>query len=919
MQCPACRRDVPESSRFCLACGARVDGSQAPTLTAAAGSLPSPDTLDGAQFIPGTMLAGRYRIVGLLGRGGMGEVYRAEDLKLGQAVALKFLSKEVTDRADRLARFHQEVRLARQVSHPNVCRVHDIAETGGQHFLSMEYIDGEDLASLLRRIGRLPSDKALELARQLCAGLAAAHERKVLHRDLKPANVLIDGRGRAHLADFGLANLTDQRRDTREVAGTPGYMAPEQQEGREVTTRTDVYALGLVLYEMFTGQRALTVHGAPLGGGAQNDAPASPSTHVPDLNPAIERVILRCLERDPARRPASAMAVAAALPGGNPLAAMLAAGETPSPDLVAAAGEAGTLSPTVGALCFAGVLVGLILLAPITRDVSLIGMTRIELSSQALTERAHTVLRNLGYADTPADEAIGYATDIDYLRYIDEHDRSPARWRALATSQPPALLFWHRQSPRRLTPIGGANIVTPLNPPPTRSGMLSLTLDKTGRLVSLLAVPVQSETSQGAPAASTPASAANWIALFAEAGLPIAQFTPVEPRWIPPIFADARAAWEGKYPDRLDVPIRIEAAAVRGRPTYFEIVAPWTRPRNEDNIQGNTSGERVALYMRTAVAPLAITTALLLALRNLRLGRGDRRGALRLSMFLLAAGAASNVLETGDLSVLTRGTGLVFFVPAFAWLLYIALEPHLRRVWPETMIGWSRLLAGSLRDPLVGRDVLVAVLVAVGNALILGLHTLLRRWSGRPPQFPVGASSNPFDGMEVSSDLLLGGRFALSRIIGSVMNIPVWAGIMLTFLLLFVLFVLLRRRSLAMAAMILGLTVTYVVIHGGWLLANAPADHFAPSFADIALFAAVQTAVIVVAVRFGLLTMLVASFVSVLLTQVPITLDSSVPYASSSRLIVATVIALAAYGWHTALAGRPMLGAMLLKDRVGIL
>ena len=212
---------------------------------------------------------------------------------------------------------------------------------------------------------------------------------------------------------------------------------------------------------------------------------------------------------------------------------------------------------------------------------------------------------------------------------------------------------------------------------------------------------------------------------------------------------------------------------------------------------------------------------------------------------------------------------------------------------------------------------LVAVLVAVGNALILGLHSLLRRWSGRPPQFPVGASSNPFDGMAASSDLLLGERFALSRIIGSVMSIPVWSGIMLTFLLLFVLFVLLRRRSFAMVAMILGLTVTYVATHGGWLLANAPADHFAPSLADIALFAAVQTGVILVAVRFGLLTMLVASFVSVLLTLVPITIDSSVPYASSSRLIVATVIALAAYGWHTALAGRPMLGAIFLKDESG--
>ena len=149
-------------------------------------------------------MLGDYRLESLLGRGGMGEVYRAEDLKLGQAVALKFLPREVTDRADRLARFHQEVRLARQVSHPNVCRVHDIAESDGQHFLSMEYIDGEDLASLLRRIGRLPSDKALELSRQLCAGLAAAHERKVLHRDLKPANVLIDGRGRARLDRSGV-------------------------------------------------------------------------------------------------------------------------------------------------------------------------------------------------------------------------------------------------------------------------------------------------------------------------------------------------------------------------------------------------------------------------------------------------------------------------------------------------------------------------------------------------------------------------------------------------------------------------------------------------------------------------------------------------------------------------------------------
>jgi serine/threonine-protein kinase len=225
MRCPACERDVSDSSRYCPACGAAIDAARTRTLSGAAAERRlSSNALDGAQFVPGTMLADRYRIVGLLGRGGMGEVYRAEDLKLGQPVALKFLPKDMT-RPDRLARFHQEVRLARQVSHPNVCRVHDIGETGGQHFLSMEYIDGEDLASLLRRIGRLPSDKALELARQICAGLAAAHDRQVLHRDLKPANVLIDGRGRAHLADFGLANLTGERNSGQPATSRRGRMS----------------------------------------------------------------------------------------------------------------------------------------------------------------------------------------------------------------------------------------------------------------------------------------------------------------------------------------------------------------------------------------------------------------------------------------------------------------------------------------------------------------------------------------------------------------------------------------------------------------------------------------------------------------------------------------------------------------------
>jgi hypothetical protein len=914
MECPACQRDVPDSSRYCLACGARLDVSPSQTVTmAAAGPLPPSVALDGARFIPGTILAGRYRIVGLLGRGGMGEVYRAEDLKLGQVVALKFLPLEVTQNPDRLARFHQEVRLAREVSHPNVCRVHDIGETGGQHFLSMEYVDGEDLASLLRRIGRLPPDKALELARQLCAGLAAAHERKVLHRDLKPANVLVDGRGRAHLADFGLASVGDEQRDVREIAGTPGYMAPEQMEGREVTARTDVYALGLVLYEMFTGRRALAGDGSPAGE-RPHTATSSRPVDLADLDPAVERVIRRCLERDPARRPASAIAVVAALPGGNPLAAALAAGETPSPDTVAAAGEAGTLSPAIGALCFAGALLGLFLLATIGRDINLIGLTGIDRSPQILTEQAHTVLRNLGYIDPPGDEVAGYTIDTDYLRDIDERDPSPTRWRVLGAPQPPALLFWYRQSPGRFAPIGGAIIVSQLNPPPTRPGMISLMLDRTGRLVNLLAIPAESDATRAGSPAPGSAHAGDWTALFAQAGFELTRFAPSEPRLLPPTFADARAAWEGAYPDRPDIPIRIEAASASGKPVYFEIIGPWSRPRNADPDARATSRERTGTLMRTAVGPLTLAIAVMLALRNLRLGRGDRRGATRVSLFVFAATALSIALATGDLQVLSKGPPIMFFVPGATWLLYVALEPHFRRTWPGIMVGWSRLLAGGVRDPLVGRDILAGVLVGIGGALVLALHSLLRRWSGRPPHFPVGASSNPFDGIAASSDLLLGGRYALSRIIGSVVSIPVLVWTMWTLLLLFVLFVVFRRRWLAMAAMIAGLTALYVVTHGGWLLAYAPADHFAPAAIDVVLFAAVQSAIVLIAVRFGLLTLLIASFVSLLLTLLPIVITSSAPYASSSRLMVAMIVALAAYGWHTALAGRPMFGAALLQD-----
>src|SRR6187455_2216090 len=337
-RCPACGTTNPASQKFCGTCGAALPTSDSET---AISPTPVQAPLDRGHFVPGQMVGDRYRMVALLGRGGMGEVYRAEDLKLGQPVALKFLPRDVEGDADRLQRFLGEVRHALRVTHPNVCRVFDISETAGRHFISMEFVDGEDLASLLRRIRRLPEDKAVEISRQLCAGLAAAHDQGVLHRDLKPANVMIDGRGRAKITDFGLAGATAGIIGAEARAGTPQYMAPEQMRGGELSERTDVYSLGLVLYELFTGKRAFESADFNELVRLHSTTPTSPSAHLTGLNPLVERAILRALDPDPANRPPSASMLAAMLPGGDPLAMALAAGETPSPDVVARAGARG--------------------------------------------------------------------------------------------------------------------------------------------------------------------------------------------------------------------------------------------------------------------------------------------------------------------------------------------------------------------------------------------------------------------------------------------------------------------------------------------------------------------------------------------------------------------------------------------------
>jgi len=349
----------------------------------------------GDRLAPGLLIAGRYRIVAMLGKGGMGEVYRAEDLTLGQEVALKFLPSTFAEDPAFLERFHNEVRIARQVSHPHVCRVYDIFEGNGQLFLSMEYVDGEDLGSLLKRIGRLPGDKALEFSRKICAGLAAAHDKGVLHRDLKPGNILIDGRGQPLLTDFGLAAMAGEVEDIR--SGTPQYQAPEQRSGKEVTAKSDIYSLGLLLYEMFTGRQAFSGDTlAELDAQQARGTVTSVTSIARDVDPAVEAVIERCLDPDPAKRPTSAIAVSAALPGGDPLAAALAAGETPSPELVAAAGTAG-IPLKLSIACMIAICVALVLNLFVGSRASLLSRIPLDLPEEVLKVKAKDLIATAGY------------------------------------------------------------------------------------------------------------------------------------------------------------------------------------------------------------------------------------------------------------------------------------------------------------------------------------------------------------------------------------------------------------------------------------------------------------------------------------------------------------------------------------------
>jgi serine/threonine protein kinase len=846
--------------------------------------------LNDESLVAGTVLASRYRIIGLLGTGGMGEVYRAEDIKLAQTVALKFLPDKLEKNNAALKRFIGEVRTARQVAHGNVCRVFDIGETRGRHYLSMEYIDGDDLSSLLRRVGRLSSERAVEISRQLCVGLHAIHEAGILHRDFKPANIIIDSKGKARITDFGIAGFEAEISGENLRVGTPAYMSPEQITGREISQRSDIYALGLVLYEIFTGKQAFQAASIPdLIRKHQTETPTNPSEFVKDIDPLVEKVIFQCLEKDPANRPPSALHVAMALPGGNPLQVALEAGETPSPEMVAAAPKKGALQPltAIGLLAAVGVLLGLISL--ISKQTHLHRQLPLDKSPEVLRERSRELAQKFDYPFF--DAYSGFDREDEYLEHLRDTDQTATRWRKLSSGQPAVLQFRYRQSPEPLVPFSGFAF-SPGDPPNTVPGMVQMRLDTRGRLIFFDGVPPQAD------AAGTATKNFDWAGVFKEAGFNLTDFQETGSKWTPPRAFDERRAWTGVYPEQTDIAIRVEAAAYRGKLVYFQIVEPWDKPAGESADQGAADASDIVL-LSIFFGVLAISA--LFAVRNVRAGRSDLRGAARITFvifilrMLLWLFVAHHVASRDEVYLLITGLEVSLFWSCFAGMMYLAFEPYLRKHTPERVISWSRLLAGDWRDPLVGRDILIGICAGMIAMALFGLRAYLPVWLGEPPVTPF-SMSNPYGAM------LAGLRGFPVLFLSQVTASPVQA-FMISFLVLFFTLLLRHRWRGAIAAWLLlfAFSLSQEIVGGVPLVGMTFAFIF-------------PTLMVLMTVRFGVLAMMATFLTYHLMVFYPITTELAAWCAGDFLLGAGVLLALAIYGFYISLAGQPIFEGRFFKE-----
>jgi serine/threonine protein kinase len=712
-------------------------------------SLSSPGPLT---ILEGMRFAGRYELGPEIGRGGMGRVHRARDLVLGEDVALKFLHLHLVDDQLNRKRFLREVRLARHVSHPSVCRVHDVGEADGRLYLSMELVRGRDLAAMLREDGPLELERARRFATQLCAGLAAIHAQGVLHRDLKPGNLLIDAQDGLRITDFGVASLEQDEDEADGIKrGTVTYMAPEQLAGHAPNVQTDLFALGCVLYELYTGEQLYRVQTLDELNARHRDQACRASECRPGIPPDVDARIAACLALDPQQRPRSIAELQQVWPAEDALRQTVAAGRTPSPELVSASTPRGLgLVSRIGLLL--AVLIAMFAAMQLGDRARLLPLIKLASSVEQLEGRAAhlaTELRLWDPAHREASPRPAASFDIyeEYLHLVARED-DPQRWSKAFQGRPWPIDFWYRWSPKPLVPRRLFAEVSTENPPVNVPGEFVIRLDDFGRLRELLRV--SDSLSRVVPAATRSSSSergfVDWSFLFEAAGLDKAAFEEVRPLRIPPVASQERKAWIGRYGDSTDSRVRVEAAALvdPAEPVAFRVIDQGY----ED--AARYIADKPPLVAQAWASPwmsffavLMLVLAAVLGLRSWRRHEADVPAALRLGALLAGLSFLASLLLAhhpmtlaAEWELLLRAMQRALLVAPLGALAHLGLEPLVRRYDPWLLRPWSQAIRGRLLDPGLRRGVLFGS--AVGLFATLCVYSaqqetsLFQSTEGRP-------------------------------------------------------------------------------------------------------------------------------------------------------------------------------------------
>jgi hypothetical protein len=499
----------------------------------------------------------------------------------------------------------------------------------------------------------------------------------------------------------------------------------------------------------------------------------------------------------------------------------------------------------------------------------------------------------VGYEGRPADSFYDFDYDVDFVGYVEKHDKPLPDWDRILTSRQAPLRFWYRQSPDVLVPTdihGGLltpGLIDTTDPPPTLSGMIQVELDEKGRLLLFEAMSPQvfsaaQSATPPSPAVSATISvppAIDWNPLFSAADLDLTQFQSAPSTWNSLAASDTRAAWTGKWPGT-DRTIRIEAAAFQGKPVFFRLVGDWTQPSRMEAPRDSV-GKKAVNLMMVALFTALLIAALFLARRNYRQGRGDRRGATLLAQIFFAILMVIWLLQghfvasLNVLGLLVMAISTALFLSGVVFVLYLALEPYVRRYWPQAIISWSRLLSGRVRDPLVGRDILLGVLLGVVWIVIFKI--------GRVVSMRMGAAPELF-----STNYLLSSR----RAIGAwLLQFPLAIlGTLQFFGIILVLKLILKKDWLA--------TIAFVAIFAA---NKAIGSNYLLVTAVTTLLVYLVLALIVY--RFGLVPLACAIFTVNLLANVPFTADASVWYFGNSIFDLVSVLALTGWGFYHSLGG----------------